>query len=503
MPVTAPTSSDGLQEASRAQLGVLAAERGISGRSRMTKDELRRALADGPRAAGAPAVSRVEQFRSLAEAAARDELVMLPRALHGDDRRLHVRQTLREDHETRIARNAGDLTVKFDEMARSCFLFFRGTALLFYRDMTGCDGWMPTVLTLGDVHPENFGVMPNADNVPTSGSTTSTSPTTPVHLGSEAGRGRLHDRRRPGRRVRPHAPGEDRPALRPRLRRGHPPLRRTRDRARGRDAHRQRAAAHRRALRGRRREARRVAADDYVEEFGRGFRADDELVPLTSRRAEFQDAIDRLVAKMRDPIPPRAAQMRVKDVAARMGQGTASLGLARYYVLIEGPRGDATDDLILELKQARRSALAGLVPPSSYEHRTLGDRIADAQAVQRVRGDVFYGSVELEGMSFMSRERAPYRDDIDLDDLSKGEWKRYAEICGGSLAHAHALSDEIGRVDHDIEPELLAAMTPTGLFVDDIVRYATEAADRVRTDHRAFCADHALGAFSRVDRVYR
>lgn len=32
--------------------------------------------------------------------------------------------------------------------------------------MAGDDAWMPTVLTLGDVHPENFGVMPNADNVP-------------------------------------------------------------------------------------------------------------------------------------------------------------------------------------------------------------------------------------------------------------------------------------------------------------------------------------------------
>ncbi len=32
--------------------------------------------------------------------------------------------------------------------------------------MAGTDARMPTVLLLGDVHPENFGVMPNRDNVP-------------------------------------------------------------------------------------------------------------------------------------------------------------------------------------------------------------------------------------------------------------------------------------------------------------------------------------------------
>jgi uncharacterized protein (DUF2252 family) len=57
--------------------------------------------------------------------------------------------------------------------------------------------------------------------------------------------------------------------------------------------------------------------------------------------------------------PSRAGEMRVKDVAARVGQGTASLGLTRYYVLVECARADATDGLILEFKQARRSALAG------------------------------------------------------------------------------------------------------------------------------------------------
>jgi uncharacterized protein (DUF2252 family) len=195
--------------------------------------------------------------------------------------------------------------------------------------------------------------------------------------------------------------------------------------------------------------------------------------------------------------------MRVKDVAIRRGQGTASLGLNRYYVLIEGPQADGTDDLIIEYKQARRSALAGLVPPSAYEMDERAARISHAQTVQLVRGDVFYGHIEFDGLSYMSRERAPFRDDIDLDDLSKSEWKDYAGICGRVLARVHALSDESGKIDYDIEPAIMNAIGPPDLFAHDMVEFAMEAADRVRRDHEMFRADHALGAFKQLDIVHR
>jgi uncharacterized protein (DUF2252 family) len=244
-------------------------------------------------------------------------------------------------------------------------------------------------------------------------------------------------------------------------------------------------------------------AEDYHGEYGRGFRADDELVPVTSRQAEFQALIDRLVSEGGVTAPPRAGEMRVKDVAMRKGQGTASLGLTRYYVLVEGARADATDDLIIEFKQARRSALAGLTPPSEYDSDGRGRRIADAQRVQLVNGDAFSGAVEFEDRSYVTRERSPFRDDVDLDDLSKKEWKAYARICGRALAHAHALADEAGDVVGDVEPQIVEAVGPPDLFVDDILRFAVEAATRVRADHEHFRADHALGAFRSIGFAHR
>ncbi len=138
----------------------------------MRREELLAALVE-PASRARPAddtgdepLSRFEAFRQLARRRARGEMVLLPRQLTGNDRRLHVRETLREDHHDRIAQHSEGAAAKFDKLAGSLYSFFRGTCLLFYRDLAGEDAAMPTVFALGDVHPGNFGVMPSADNVP-------------------------------------------------------------------------------------------------------------------------------------------------------------------------------------------------------------------------------------------------------------------------------------------------------------------------------------------------
>ena len=506
---------ESLESLSKAQLYRLAQEREVPGRSGLARRELvEQLLRDSARdttdesseqdQTDATVGSRFEAFRMLAESRARGEMVFLPRMLAGHDRRTHVRQTLREDHQVRIARRNEEAAAKFDKLAGSLYSFFRGTCLLFYRDLAGEDAWMPTVLTLGDVHPENFGVMPSADNVPIFGVNDFDEAfyapfTWDLKRGAvgfmigaqvEGGHGRTQQRKIARAFVEGYVD-----AIRDFAANGTEKQRQMRQD----NAPELIADLIEDALEDRQAWLERK----YLDEFRRGFRADDEHVPLTSRREEFQEVLDRYVAESGLVVPDRARGMRVKDVCERLGQGTASLGLPRYYLLVEGPNADGSDDLILELKQARRSALSGLTPPSDFLVDGQGDRIAHAQRVQLVRGDVFYGSVEFEDMSFMVRERAPYRDDIDLDDLSKKEWRRYARICGGVLAHAHALSDEIGEVDHDIEPLIVEAMGPRELFVDDVVAFAGESADRVRADHEHFRADHALGAFRSIDMVYR
>ncbi len=450
------------------------------------------------------AEGRVKGFHALARRIAAGEQVVPPILLTGQRRREHVRSTLREDHATRIEQRVHGAKEKFDDLAGDFFKFFRGTTLLFYRDMAGQDGHMPTVMALGDVHPGNFGVMPDAHGAPIFGvndfdEATYAPFTWDLKRGAvgfwiaarEAGGMKRKKRRRIVKKfVRGYLDAMQGYAERATERNEEYRMDNS-------------PAVIRRLFE----EAWETRSDwlqeDYLDEHGRGFRASDELQPISGEIDKFQKAIDDLAKAKAFKTPRRAGRLKVKDVCARHGQGTASLGLPRYYVLIEGPSKDASDDLIIEFKRARRSALEGLTPPTEFNTGGKAERIAHGQAVQLAHGDIFFGAVSIDGESFMTRERAPFRDDIDLDELSTGTWKDYARVCGAALAKSHALSDDLGRIDYDVEPSIVAAATPFDLFTADIIRFAEEAADRLKADHALFREDHASGAFDSVDMVYR
>lgn len=448
--------------------------------------------------------SRVEAYRELCGAFVKYPCVMRPSALTGFERRRHVRDTIVEDHAVRIDEKAEGAREKFEELAGSLYSFFRGTSLLFHRDMLGEDERMPTVLALGDVHPENFGIMPNADNVPIFG-VNDFDDVLYAPFTWDLKRGAT------GFLIASEEIGGHKKKLRKKI---------TCEFLKGyregigfyarhdKEASQQMRADNspkvvRRMFKKAAKSRKAWLWDRYLNETGRGFPANEELTPISSRIDEFQGYVNE-VAKQNGIAPQgRAGELRVKDVCIRHGQGTASLGLPRYYCLIEGPSKDATDDLIVEFKRARRSALEGLVPENDFFAGREGDRIAHGQAVHLANGDVFYGSVEIDGMSFMSRERAPFRDDIDLDDLSDKSWKHYAHACGLALAQAHARSDDAGELDYRIEPRILEAMAPDELFMDDILCFARSAVKRLKTDHCFYKRDLALGAFDMSQKRYR
>lgn len=450
------------------------------------------------------AEGRVQGFRQLAHRVANGEQVIHPMLLTGQSRREHVRSTLREDHATRIQQRSHGAEEKFGKLADDFFKFFRGTALLFYRDMAGQDAHMPSVMALGDVHPENFGIMPDKNGVPIFGLNDFDEAiyapfTWDIKRGAVgfwiaarevAGMKRKKRRKIVEKFVKGYLEAMGRYAER---------ATEKNDDYRMDNSPKVIRTLFKEAWE----ERKSWLWDDYLEPSGLGFKPTEELQPVSSEREKFQKAINDLAKANGIEGQERIGELKVKDVCVRHGQGTASLGLPRYYVLIEGPSKDATDDLIIEFKRARRSALEGLTPPSDFMAGDKADRIAHAQAVQLAHGDVFYGAAEIDGESFMTRERAPFRDDIDLDELSYATWKEYAKVCGAALAQAHALSDDLGQIDYDVEPSIVEAANPQALFIDDILRFTAEAADRLKADHKLFREDYRDGAFDSIDMVYR
>ncbi|QFT98253.1 hypothetical protein FIU85_13150 [Roseovarius sp. THAF8] len=447
---------------------------------------------------------RSKAFGRLSAAIAEGKYLVPPKFLQGQARRLHVRTTIREDHAARITESSKGARDKFEKLAGCPYKFFRGTALLFYRDMVGEDGHMPTVMALGDVHPANFGVMPDKNGAPIFG-VNDFDETTYAPFSWDIKRGAV------GFWIAALTEGELKPKqarkiIRKFVRGYATAMQDYANKSTERnDAYRTDNSPKviRRLFEQAWEERRDWLWDDYLTPNGRAFRSNDELQPLSTEIDKFQKAINDLAKSNGIDAPDRAGELKVKDVCVRHGQGTASLGLPRYYVLIEGPSQDATDDLIIEFKAARRSALDGLVPPNAFYAGEQAERIRHGQRVQLAHGDIFYGAVEIDGKSFMSRERAPFRDDIDLDDLSYRTWKKYAKVCGAALAQAHALSDDLGRIDYDVEPSIMEAIAPLDLFVGDIVRFTEEAVARLQRDHAFFREDHKLGAFDSLDVVFR
>jgi uncharacterized protein (DUF2252 family) len=386
---------------------------------------------------------------------------------------------------------------KFALLAASPFAFFRGTALLYYRDHAGVDGHLPAVFCIGDVHPENFGIMPSAAGhpffAPNDFDEAWIAPFT-----YDTGRGAVGFllaalERRLGRKARQtvvqsfvegyveglvgfaaddsehtHQITEDTsPDV---LKTAFTKARRPRA---GFLAKRVDPATHR-------------------------FVPDERIEPRADLVSVLQPVVEAYAATLARPEDRPAGYFHIHDVALRHGGGTASQGLPRFWVLLDGPSPEPTDDVIVELKMARRSALYGLVPATEFDARTSAERIALAHTEFLVDGDPLYGAAEIEGRSFVVRERSPMKVNISVAGLADDELVAYAEICGRALAQTHARSEshavDVGVDGPGAEIGILRVIQPS-VFVADAVEWAEEGAARVLADHELFREDLERGAF--------
>ena len=437
---------------------------------------------------------RTELFRSHTQARARGEVVASPTMLNKEQRRLYVRQTLREDHQFRIKNRPEGAQAKFDKLASSPFVFFRGTGLIFYRDYAGMDAHLPQVFTIGDVHPENFGVMPNEDGAPFFG----VNDFDEAHIAPfsyDVKRGGVGfylvarenglSKKKARKVVRTFAKGY----LKGLKAFAHD------DREKWHEFRIDNSPEMIKELLLDARTEREEFLDELINPDNERFISSEEIVPHSKYIDKFQGIVDRYRKDNEFSNGVKGDEFfKVLDVAIKKDSGTASLGLDRFFVMINGHSPEPKDNIILEMKQARRSVLVGLVPDDDEEAGEADD-IVTAHDIHLVGGDPFYGRVDIDDKSFLVRERSPYKDDIDVDDLDKKELKDYAHICGRTLAQTHARSDEdTGIMEGDAEKRILSSIMPE-VFIDDVVRFSEMAAKRIHKDYKLFKKDLKLGAF--------
>ncbi|MGW8762544.1 DUF2252 domain-containing protein [Streptomyces sp. NPDC055815] len=121
--------------------------------------------------------------------------------------------------------------------------------------------------------------------------------------------------------------------------------------------------------------------------------------------------------------------------AARKVVGVGSVGTRCFVLLLEGR--DDGDPLILQIKEAGRSALEPYLAPSSYPHQ--GHRVVCGQRLIQAASDIFLGWMTgPEQRHFYWRQLRDMKGSAEVESMSPATLRDYARLCGRALARAHA-----------------------------------------------------------------
>ncbi len=171
------------------------------------------------------------------------------------------------------------------------------------------------------------------------------------------------------------------------------------------------------------------------------------------------------------------------DIALKV-VGVASVGTVDMIVLMMGR--DDGDPLILQLKQAGPSVLEAYVGRSAY--RNHGHRVVAGQRLMQAASDIFLGWIRgggAEPRDFYWRQLRDSKGSIPLERIRPAGLELYGEICGSTLARAHARSGDrmaiagyLGRGDR---------------FERAIAEFARVYADQVERDYERLIAAIRLG----------
>ena len=177
--------------------------------------------------------------------------------------------------------------------------------------------------------------------------------------------------------------------------------------------------------------------------------------------------------------------------AARKVVGVGSVGTRCWIALLDGGGGD--DPLILQVKEAEASVLETHLQPSAYENH--GRRVVEGQWLMQAASDLFLGWTRdpAGGHDYYWRQLRDMKGSADIDGQPLNTFLSYAELCGLTLARAHARSGDAAAI---------AGYLGNGnKFAQALARFATTYADQNDRDHAAL--QQAIKGRPRTSRTRR
>ncbi|MER5426697.1 DUF2252 domain-containing protein [Streptosporangium roseum] len=417
-----------------------------------------------------------------------------------DGRSAHILDVLITEFGDSIKRDPAAFRRKFRKMAASPFAFYRGSASLFYADMTGAfadgaflDGQTGRVWIHGDLHAENFGTYMNASGVLVFN----------VNDFDEAYVGPyVWDLKRFAASVAligyakalsdgvitelvsgfAHAYLAELTAISE-----------GGDDAIGSLTLETTTGVLHRVLQVARLNTRvaLLDAETTIDNFDRRFAAMDGRFPVDEEmrhtvEAAFQDYLTTLPAVSE-------IEHKIKDFALRTGVGIGSAGLPSYNMLLEGHTQALENDVILYMKQAQVPAVARHITDEKVHgyFRHQGHRTAESQRALQAYADPWLGYTTLNGVGQLVAEVSPYSADLDWGDVNEpDELASVIRDLGRAVARMHSVADDESShdlVDFSTEDAIVAVIDGdadgfTGMLVDFAHAYGAQA----RADHGLF-----------------
>jgi uncharacterized protein (DUF2252 family) len=416
------------------------------------------------------------------------------------DRAQHILDVLVAEFGPSIQRDPGAFRRKFRKMAASPFAFYRGSACLFYADMTGAfadesylDKRTSRVWIHGDLHAENFGTYMNASGVLVFN----------VNDFDEAYVGPyMWDLKRlvASLALIGYAKALSDDAITVMVQEfADSYLTELTGIVQGGDdvigslTLATTTGVLHRVLQ----EARlntRVAlldAETTIENFDRRFVAMEGRFPVDEvTRSQVEAAFDHYLTTL-----PTVSEIEheIKDITLRTGVGIGSAGLPSYNLLLEGHTQALENDVILYMKQAQTPAVARHITDervrSYFRHQ--GHRTAESQRALQAYADPWLGYTELNGVGQLVAEVSPYSADLDWDDVNEpDELSSVVRDLGVAVARMHSVADDESShdlVDFSTEDAIAAVIDGDHAgFGQVLVDFAHTYGVRARTDHQLF-----------------
>ncbi len=207
-----------------------------------------------------------------------------------------------------------------------------------------------------------------------------------------------------------------------------------------------------------------------------------ELLPAGTEREIIEQEITGLIAKYQRTLETDRKyllqQYEFADMARKV-VGVGSVGTRCWIVLMLG-RDDA-DPLFLQVKEAQESVLSRFVGASKFANE--GQRVVAGQRLMQAASDIFLGwqripaGLDGQARDFYVRQLRDWKYSFDIESLRPEGLKLYGELCGWTLARAHARSgDRIA---------IASYLGGSDVFDQAIAQFSAAYADQNERDHQA------------------